>query len=201
MKTIKKLITTLITVLFAAALFAGCSEKPPVTPTPSESAAPASVYDSADDFLAAVIETFGEDYPVSDTLDLIGNENISNYLGLTAAEISEYVQQAYVSTALMMTSPHQIAVIKLKDAAQAQAAAAAMASGFDPHKWICVIPELCETVISGEYVFLVAGKLSVEAAIAELTGAEPQVDVFYTKEGDTGGGISFGGDEELLPAE
>ena len=109
-----------------------------------------------------------------------------NSLGLTADEFSLYAEEAYVSTAAIMTHAHQIAIVKCKDASSAAEVKKLIASGFNTEKWICVFPEQCFVVESGSYVLMAATYTDSAEAIKEsfstlANGNVGSMNVFYTK--------------------
>ncbi|MDR0916910.1 MAG: DUF4358 domain-containing protein [Oscillospiraceae bacterium] len=180
----KKTLVLLISLLLLVTVFTGCGEK-------------TYKYDgTTEEFLAAVVNgataTLGEDnYPFSETLPLVSadssNENAPNYIGLTQEQITQYVAESCISSALFSTSPHQVLIVKCKSAADTSAVATAIASGFDSGRWICVIPDRSETVVVGEYVFLLVSKNAtvdaLESSLKTVTGDDAlKFNVFFTAE-------------------
>jgi hypothetical protein len=110
----------------------------------------------------------------------------SAMLGVAAEQFGSYATDASVATAAIGTFPHAVAIIKCKDAAAAGEVKKLVAGGFDPEKWICVFPEQCFVVESGEYILLAATKnVSADALIAGFTelsgGSVGSVNVFYAR--------------------
>jgi hypothetical protein len=106
-------------------------------------------------------------------------------LGLTEADFGTYVSDATAAQPLIGSFAHEVAVVRLKDGADAAQVKALIAAGFDAGKWICVFPELAAVVESGGYLLLVASKAAAVTALVQAftdlagghTGA---VDEFYT---------------------
>ena len=136
---------------------------------------------------------------ISDANGILGEENgmgmsfdsevtedtAQNSLGISSEQFSQYVTEAYVSTAAISAHAHQVAVVKCKDAAAALEVKKLVASGFDSGKWICVYPEQSFAVESGSYVLMAATRNDVAAALkssfsALAGGKVGTVNVFYT---------------------
>lgn len=163
--------------LLGALVLAGCGASEP----PAES----NLSGSAADVLADVIEASGEDFGM--TFDEpVTNGNSTGYLGLTAEEFDEYVDEAFASNAAMTTSAHMIAVIKCKDADAAAQVKALSAANYDSGRWICVMPEQSFIVESGSYVLLASvtddAAQAIQTAFTELAGTAGELDVFFVSD-------------------
>ena len=118
-----------------------------------------------------------------------------NTLGISEADFNKYVTAASNSTAAIGTFAHQIAVIEAKDTDSAAAIKKLIAhtpdnpddGGYNPMKWICVWPEQCLVVESGNYVLLMACAKSVaEAGVTAFQAAAGEigeVNTFFEKAG------------------
>jgi len=113
--------------------------------------------------------------------------DVATQVGLTAAQFTDLVVDGTISRALIMTVPHEMVLIRAKDAAAATQLKAAIASTYDPKKWICVFPEQASVVESGQYVLLIAGtKVYATAALdsfAKLAGTSGTINTFFTGAG------------------
>lgn len=104
--------------------------------------------------------------------DPVTADTAQGMLGLTPEQYGEYVTEAYVATGALMTSAHEVALIKCKDFDAAEAVKDLVAGGFDSAKWICVMPEESFVVDSGSYVLLAAvGTAAGDAIIESFTAA------------------------------
>jgi len=124
-------------------------------------------------------------------------------LGLTDAQFAALVESAFEAKAAIMTMAQRTAVVKCKDAAAAAQVKKLIAEGFDSNQWICVFPEQSVVVESGSYVLLAVGTAETTDALAEAfksisDGNTGSPDVFFTFDGEAGGGFGFeGGGLEL----
>jgi hypothetical protein len=143
---------------------------------------------SADDILTkvwtATATTLGEGKtPAVESIPVTA-ENSPGYLGLSAADFTTYVESAAASNALITTSAHEVAVIKVKNASDAAKVKGLVAAGFDAKKWICVMPDKAAVVESGPYVLLVASSAAtadaVIAAFKDAAGTAGEVNTFFT---------------------
>ncbi|MDR0435687.1 MAG: DUF4358 domain-containing protein [Propionibacteriaceae bacterium] len=112
-------------------------------------------------------------------------EDAQSTLGLSAADFDKYVAEATVSRALMMTSAHEVTLVKVKDGASVADLKAAIAAGFDSTKWICVVPDKSVVIDSGSYVLLVVSYSDTVDAILkafkDAAGTVGSENVFYTR--------------------
>ncbi|MDR0862283.1 MAG: hypothetical protein LBN30_05880 [Oscillospiraceae bacterium] len=117
--------------------------------------------------------------------DPVTADNSENATGLTAEEFDKYVEEAYTAQAMIITSAHQVSLIKCKDFAAA-AEVKKLVANFNTGKWICVIPDKATAIDSGTYVLLlVSSDEYTDAALAAFktlakdnTG---EANTFYTK--------------------
>lgn len=166
--------------------------KPPVTTTPPETTTPPTtegntsggLSGSAQDVLNAIYDN--SEFQKGMTFDsAITADNCQSYLGLTADELEQYVEDALVSNAAITTNAQQVAVIKCKSAEDAVTVKGLVAAGFDSGRWICVMPQQSFVVEAGQYVLLAAttedGAAQLQAGLAAIAGdSMGQVDTFFT---------------------
>jgi hypothetical protein len=135
---------------------------------------------STEEVLNAVLEASGE-LPAAATAP-VTSENSQNALGISPSDFDKYVSEASVSTALIMTSAHEVALVKVKNAGDVATVKNLIASGFDSGKWICVAPGESLVVESGTYILLVA---------STTANADAIVAAFKTKAGDNVGEVNI----------
>ena len=114
----------------------------------------------------------------------VSADNAQNMLGLSPEQFDSNVTETCVSVAAIGTFAHQVALIKCNDKAAAAEVKAWVAAGFDATKWICVFPEKCFAVDSGNYV-LMAATTAVRCdklleAFASMAGTTGKVDTFFS---------------------
>jgi hypothetical protein len=158
------------------------------TPAPSETGAPedggagggGALAGELPDILSALMEKangiLDEGNRFGMTLnDQVTAETCQGKLGLSPEQFGMYVSDAYASTAAISAFAHEVAIIRCKDAAAAAEVKKLAAEGFDPMQWVCVAPDRCYVVDSGEYVLLVAtvdpGAGAIEQAFAEMAAS------------------------------
>ncbi|MDR0836632.1 MAG: hypothetical protein LBM94_00135 [Propionibacteriaceae bacterium] len=115
----------------------------------------------------------------------VAADQAQQLLGLSGADFNTYVDSAAVSNALITTSAHEVAVIKVKNASDAAKVKGLVAAGFDAKRWICVMPDKAATVESGAYILLVASSTAtadaVITAFKDAAGTTGEVNTFFTK--------------------
>ena len=132
--------------------------------------------------------------------DPITKDNCEYILGLTPAQFEQYVEDATSSAAAISTIAHLVAIVQCKNADDAKTVMGLIATGHDPARLICVFPQQCFVLTSGDYVLLVASSNinaeALKAGFSDLAeGNVGSANVFFTyaeEEGVPGGG-------ELLP--
>jgi hypothetical protein len=200
----RNLIVTLVLLLALSAMLAGCNgsnpaqttqppaattAQPEVTPeatpvqTPEATEEPAGLSGDTKDILSALIENAKLDFELFD--EQVNAENCQSYTGLTAEQMSQYVEDAYASMATMNVSPHIVVLVKCVDEASAAAVEDLIAKGFDSSRWVCVMPDQSFVVDSGVYVLLVSSKIeaatAVKDAFLEMAGDNVgEVNEFFT---------------------
>ncbi|HWQ57802.1 MAG TPA: hypothetical protein VN540_02190 [Clostridia bacterium] len=160
---------------------------PPATPAATPEATPGQSGLNGDtkDILASINEGANIDFSTFD--EQITAETCQSYLGLTAEQLDEYVEDAYVSVAEMNVSAHLSALVKCNDEASAEQVKQLIADGFDSGRWVCVRPDQSFVVDAGIYVFLVASYDETATALKDsflaISGdAAGEVDVFFEAE-------------------
>ncbi len=130
----KKLVSLLLVAAMAATLFAGCGKKDSGTEKPSlsgtmEEIANKIAQEQPTDIMAAVTPI-----DVTDTSEE-GAWALSYNTGLTSAD---KISDAAVYEAMIGSMAFSMAVVRVKDAADAKAVAQEMSDKIDTRKWVCV---------------------------------------------------------------
>jgi hypothetical protein len=168
----------LIWLLAAALCLAACG---------NSGAAESNLTGTPEEIIAALDENIaaaGVDAPKGMIMG-VDAETAQNNTGLSAESFGQYVAAAATEMAAISTFAHQVTVIQAKDAASALDVKALVSGegGFDPNKWICVVPEKALAVESGSYVLLVAARAdfcdAAVAAFTEAAGSVGEINVFY----------------------
>jgi len=122
-------------------------------------------------------------------IDAVTSENAPAMLGLLADDFASFIDNAAAATCESDEIAFQAAVVKCKDAGDAEMIDSLIREGFDPGKWVYVFPDRSLTVVSGPYVMLAVGSEaeadSIAATFKKISGGSPKITVFY--EGETGG--------------
>jgi hypothetical protein len=124
--------------------------------------------------------------------DPVTAENCEGVMGLSAEELSQYVDTAFVQVGAINTSAHSVVIAKCKNAEAAKAAADICAKNYNSNRWICVVPDTSFLMVSGEYLLVASCSSEVATAIQEgfsamAGGAADQTNVFFTA--DKAGGF------------
>ncbi len=143
-----------------------------------------SISGSAQEVLTALLAEAATDVGMTFE-DPVTDENVEGIAGLSVEDFETYVEEAYSSTAAITTNAHLAVVFQCKDADSAGKVKDLLASGFDPARWICVVPEQCFVVDAGNYVLLGATHKDVATALQSawttLAGSSAgTLNVFYT---------------------
>jgi len=160
------------------------------------------------EILSALVQTLkadGVEMPMSlEPMD-VTSDLAHNTLGLTTDEFDRLVVSAANSLAAIGTFAHQIVLIEANDVRAAGEVKRIISSngGYDPQKWVCVWPERCVVVDSGDYVLLVASYNEVvDAAIAifkDMAGTVGTVVTFWEFTGEQSNVEGGLGGAALLP--
>jgi len=118
--------------------------------------------------------------------DAFDTETLCGYTGVAEAALSEHCVEAMVHRDLVNSSPYETVVIKCNSAMCAGTTAGLIKDSFDPARWVCAFPDICETITVGNYCFLVVGLeetvRGVEQNILALAGGDSSkltITVFY----------------------
>ena len=175
----KKLLISLALVCGVGLLLAACAADQ--TPGQQPNAEPLSGEPA--DILSALIDAC--EVEMVNTLDVeLTADNAQYYLGLSSDQFTNYVKSVAVKEAAINAQAHLVAVIECADADAASEVKTLIAENFDPQRWVCVSPEQCFVVDSGNYLLLAATYDDVaealKTAFATAAGSSMgTVDVFY----------------------
>ncbi|MDR0849371.1 MAG: hypothetical protein LBN10_10125 [Propionibacteriaceae bacterium] len=125
-----------------------------------------------------------EKMPMSELRPVEASES-QQMLGLSTEDYEALVSQAAAATALLTTSAHEVAIVKVQDITQAATVAKKIADGFDSKKWICVMPDKSVVVISGSYILLAVGQAAAVDALVQgfsdlAEGNVGEANTFFT---------------------
>ncbi|MEG2001475.1 MAG: hypothetical protein RR107_00110, partial [Clostridia bacterium] len=113
------------------------------------------------------------------------------FTGLTDDEFTKYVEEGYVSEAMIGSQAHSMILLKLKNKADSKTVAEIMDSKINRRKWICVQAEKSYTNTSDEYVLFIMSDMetcdSVGKAFETLAGSFGTAIVTAGNPGETGG--------------
>ena len=139
----KKILSLLLAVLLVASVFAACGNKPaenngdenkeqvqkdPLVGTTSEIAG--KIMEKAPvEFMAGAM-----DVDLTDTSE----DGLAALEYMTGLKTAEKISEATVYEAMTGSQAFSLIVVRVKDAADAEAVAKQMKEGVDPRKWICV---------------------------------------------------------------
>lgn len=197
----KKLTAMLLALTMVAALAAGCAPagkpapttQPTTAPTTAPNEASTEAPTTAPEETTTPVETEPQLSPLAAVIDEIyaaygeiqlpvatmpvPAERITYFTGLAS---DEKVADAVVSEAMIGSQAYSLALVQVKDAADAEAVAREMHDGIDTRKWICVEADDLMVSVSGDLVMLVM----VDSVFAEdgLT-AQALTDAFQTVRG------------------
>ena len=145
----KKLIASILTLVMALSLLAGCGAK-----APAETTAPQASVPDVDmtTMIDMIYEKHGQvDLPLmTNVLDLSDPDMLMYNTGLDSAE---RLAEVAVSEP-MMGQPYSLVLIKVKDAADAAQVAQDLYDNIDERKWICVAADTKVAGYAGDIVML-----------------------------------------------
>lgn len=128
---------------------------------------------------AEIIEKIYEQFPVADLplgtieIDLGDADAVKMFTGLDSAD---KVDAAAASESMMGAQAYSLVVVKVKDAADADAVAAEMKNGIDQRKWICVEADDLRVAAAGDTAVL----MMVSSQHADVVTAADIIDAFGT---------------------
>jgi hypothetical protein len=150
---------------------------PTQAPTPTESGSdtqrpsddyvfsPEDLTSDANKVIADADKALGDNGMGMHLDNVIDNENVQGFLGLTPDQLAEYVKQAVVFSGAFMTNAHEIGFVQCKDPAAAKKVTELIAAGFDSHRWICVLPQQSIVTVAGDTVMLAVGQREHNTAL------------------------------------
>ena len=104
-------------------------------------------------------------------VDLTDADSVKYMTGLDSAE---KVKEAAAHESMMGSQAYSLVLVRLNDAADAEAVATEMKNGIDQRKWICVEADDLRVVASGDLVMLIM----IDSEYASTVTAADYVDAF-----------------------
>lgn len=129
---------------------------------------------SLEDILAAIYKEKKPEFPLMDTKVDLADENAVAYSTGLSKEDSAKVKEALASEPAMGSQAYSLVLLRLNDAKDAEAIAAAVKSGVDPRKWICVEADDIRACASGDVVMFVM----MSTVFADSITSEQMVEAF-----------------------
>ena len=113
-------------------------------------------------------------------VDLSNADALKGATGISTS--ADKVAEAYLSEAMIGSQAYSMAVVRVKDAADAETVANEMLNGIDQSKWICVTADELRVAACGDVIMLImfdsAFEMDIDAfvdAFGEACGAEPDL--------------------------
>ena len=169
----KKFITLLLVMMLVLTSFAACGST-----EEGGSAASGSVEGTP----AEIIDAMYEQHPVADLplgtmdVDLADADAVMMFTGLSSAD---KIEAAAASESMMGAQAYSLVVVRVKDAADAEAVANEMLNGINTRKWICVEADDLRVAAAGDVVVL----MMVSSAHADVATAAGIIEAFGTVAG------------------
>lgn len=134
--------------------------------------------------IPALIDAVYEKYPINigvstDKLEAAMGADI--ILSMAGVKSVDKVSEIYVSGPMMAPPAYQMAIVRVKDAADAEAIAKEILENSDPGKWVCVCAEKVRVVACGDTIMMVmssdADTKGLTDAFIELCGGKADVSL------------------------
>lgn len=169
----KKLTSLLLILALALSVLAGCGAKAPENTT-----APAAGIEGTPSEI--IDKIYAQHKPIELSLvtmevDLSDPDAVSYQLGLSSADKVE----AAAMSETMLGQPYSLAVVRVKDAADAPEIAQEMFDNIDTRKWICVMADTKAAAYAGDVVIF----FMVNSDFAEDASAQSIMEAFKTAAG------------------
>lgn len=163
----KKLTAIVLTFVLTLGVLAGCGAKQ----TPAETAPVGGIDGTPEEIIEKIYAQHKavELALVTMEVDLSDADAVKYNLGLDSAEKIE----AAAMSETMLGQPYSMAVVRVKDSADAEAVAKQMYEGIDTRKWICVAADQKTAAYSGDVVlfFMVSSDFAEDASPESITAA------------------------------
>jgi len=149
----KKITAILLAVLMLTTCLVGCGKGKDETKTPQPLV-------DLNGELSAIVGAVYENYPdfpadlslAALPVELSDADSVKYFTGLSDGS---KLKDAYVSEPMTGSQPYSVVLVRLNDAADAQAVAEGMRDGIDQRKWLCVEADVLRVVACGDLVMLV----------------------------------------------
>ena len=176
----KKIVCSLLVLVLALGMFAGCGAKTNLEGTPIE---------ILEQFNAnATTEVGGVITPVEINgvvTEEIPADNVEYFTGLTEEDYEKYIESGARSDAMITVNPHSMVILKVKDGVDAVEVAKKVFDGINPRRWICVQPAGVYVNTSEDYIFMI---MSNDEWMPSL------INAFETLSGDIGEALEKDGE-------
>lgn len=170
----KKFIAVVMAAVLATGVLAGCGASTTKTTEATTEATTETTTEATTEAVknleGTLVEIIEEIYKVSPVEIMLDNREIdikdANAVKYnTGLDNADKISGAAVSEAMIGAQAYSLAMVRLKDAADAKDVAEAMKAGIDTRKWICVAADDLQVVAYGDVVMLIMvdTQLSVKA--------------------------------------
>lgn len=142
---------------------------PEETTAPEETTGEPEIPEKPDATLPELIDKIYEIHPVDvfvmTTECDFGDADYMKYaIGL---ESVDKASEACTSGPMISAQAYELALVRVKDAAEAEAVAREMLEGADPGKWICVRAESVQVAVSGDLILMVMSSKEEAAGLVD----------------------------------
>ena len=166
----KKILTLLLAIMLIMTGFTACGSG-------NEGTEGGNAGGSVEGTPAEIIDMIYGECPVADLplgtieIDLADADAVKMFTGLDSAD---KIDSAAASESMMGAQAYSLVVVKVKDAADAEAVATEMMNGIDQRKWICVEADDLRVAAAGDTVVL----MMVSSQHADVVTAEGIINGF-----------------------
>ena len=142
---------------------------PEETTAPEETTGEPEIPEKPDATLSELIDKIYEIHPVdvfvmTTECDLGDADYMKYAIGL---ESVDKASEACTSGPMISAQAYELALVRVKDAADAEAVAREMLEGADPGKWICVRAESVQVAVSGDLILMVMSSKEEAAGLVD----------------------------------
>lgn len=171
------------------ALFAGFALTISLSACASDAPSETNLTGSTTSILESVLDAAKAEVGMTDMAPVTADA-APGYLGISASEFEKFVAEATTSYGMLMTSAHEVTLVKVNDGESVADFVAAVVKGYDPTKWICTFPQQAVIVDSGQYVLLIVSNNDAASKIMDafktVAGTTGNENVFYNSDESTG---------------
>lgn len=140
------------------------------TEKPEEPETPASL----EDIIDGIYEKCPVEIMVGTTvIDLTNAMSLKGATGIEAS--AEKVEEACLSEAMIGSQAYSMAIVRVKDAADAESVANEMLNGIDQRKWICVYADEIRVAVCDDVIMLIMFDSALDLNIGDFVDAFSEV--------------------------